>query len=469
MVYVTADKLYAIDMYNGTLAWKWETPSFWEFSSPTMEGDVIYIGGAGGYLHAIDADSGSEIWTFETGEREYLGGSEVNKEAGGGVTATPAVGPDYIYIVDWDENLYAVDKNNGEPVFTQGFEDTIPGTNTPIEWGPIDMGAGDGFASVALDMDSNMLFIGDTAGNMWGLSMDPDDNGFDDDGNGRIDDEGDVIWDYATGDAISASASVYDGTVYVSSWDQTIYAFDAQSGNVEWSETFDGYPWGSVSVADGMVFQNTLGYDPDIGRMGWTFAFDAESGNVVWSFEQNEFMVSTPTPYNGKLLVGDCGYRLIAFGPDGPKPDLYIEDVTVSEKDDDDECVIYVTFGNKGGVRGPPAELNISVEGKTKFSRLYGPLDAGELEAGNVKVKMESGSNEIKVKVTQRPSAWYHIHETNTGNNDKTVKVGGVVQMVTSPPGTFILGIVIGGIAAWFIAGWLATRKEDEWDEDPES
>jgi len=80
---------------------------------------------------------------------------------------------------------------------------------------------------------------------------------------------------------------------------------------------------------------------------------------------------------------------------------------------------------------------------------------------------MESGSNEIKVKVTQRPSAWYHIRETNTGNNDETIKVGGVIQAVVSPPGTFILGLVIGGIAAWFVAGWLATRRDED-EEEPE-
>ncbi len=471
-IYVAADGLYAIDMTDGTLMWKFDTGYWYEWwSSPSFEGDVVYLGSGSEYLYAIDAKSGDEKWRFQTGEREYnpLTGGEINNEGGGAISATPAIGPELVYIVDWADNLYAVDKANGELNFIQGFEDTFPGTNTPMEWGPIDLAAGDGMASVALDLDRNMLFIGDTAGNMWGMSMDADDNGLDDDGDGKTDNEGNVIWDYTTGDYITSSAVVYEDTVFVASWDGNLYAFDPDSGSVEWQSSIDGYPWGSQTAADGKVFMGTAGFGPD-GLMGIVYAFDAGSGDEVWSMTIDNFIFAHPTPYNDKLIVGEfTGMHLAAFGIDGPKPDLYVEDLTVSEKNDDDERIVYATLGNKKNtVLSPPFDVHIYVDGKLKFNESYDSLAPGELTSANIKVD-ESGSFEVAVKIIQRPTGWYHIQETNLGNNEESVKIGGAMEMVTSAPATFIWGLAVGGATTWFLAGYLMTRKsKDEWEEDAE-
>lgn len=464
-VYAAADNLYCLNMSDGRLQWIFETDSFWEFSSATYEDGIVYIGSSEGYVYAVNAVDGSEKWMFETGEREYdpVSGNEVNKEAGGGVAATPAVGPDLVYIGDFDENLYAIDKETGELTWIQGFEETVPGTQTPIEWGPYDAAAGDGWSSVAIDLEDEMIFLGDTAGKVYGMSMHADDNGLDDDFDGRVDNEGDVVWEYETGDAISASPAFYNGVVYISSWDQNMYAFDPTTGSVEWTESFDGFPWGSVSAADGMVFQCTLDFQGG-SRYGYVYAFDAGSGSVKWSFEQPEFMVSTPAPSDGKLLVGDTGYRLILFGPDGPKPDLYVDDVIASETEDGDH-IIYAAIGNKGGVRSPPAEVHIYVDDELVFNESFTPLEADELKAASVKVTLD-GKAEIKVKVTQMPEAWYHIQEENTGNNDKSLTVGGVAQTISSRPSLFMIGLVLGVIIGWIVFIKIAERKELDEDLD---
>ena len=475
-IYVAADGLYAIDLYDGSLLWKLDTGYWYEWwSSPNFEEDTVYLGSGSGYLYAIDASSGDQKWAFETGEREYnpITGGEVNNEGGGAISATAAIGPDLVYIVDWADNLYAVDKENGELIFIQGFEDTFPGTNTPMEWGPIDLGAGDGMASVALDLGRNMLFIGDTAGNMWGMSMDADDNGLDDDGDGRVDNEGNVIWDYTTDGYITSSAVVYQDTVFVASWDENLYAFDPDTGSVKWQSSISGFPWGSQTAADGKVFLGTAN-NGDSGPVGIVYAFDAGSGDEVWTMTIDNYIFAHPTPYNNKLIVGEfTGMHLAAFGIDGPKPDLYVGDLAVSEKNDDDERIVYTTVGNKKNtVLSPPFDIHIYVDGKLKYNDSYDSLAPGELVAANINVD-ESGSFEVEVKVTQRPAGWYHIEETNLGNNEESLKVGGIVQTVTSAPLTFVWGLAIGGVATWFLAGYLATRKgdeeeEEEWEENAE-
>ena len=473
VVYFAADGLYAIDMDEGTLRWKFDTGYWYEWwSSPSFDEDTVYIGSGSANLYAIDADSGNQKWVFETGEREYnpLTGEEVNKEAGGAISATAAVGPELVYIVDWDENLYAVDKDDGEMIFIQGFEDTIPGTNTPIEWGPIDMAAGRGMASVTLDLENNMLFLGDTYGKVWGISMDSDDNGIDDDFDGKVDNEGNVIWDYETGDAITASAALYEGIVYVGSWDMIMYAFDAVSGSIRWQQPIDGVPWGGQTAADGKVFVTTAWNEDSGAPYGNIYAFDAETGNEVWSMRVDNYIFAHATPYNDKLIVGEfTGMHLAALGMGGPKPDLYVADLTVSDETSDGERIVYTTIGNKKNtVLSPPFEVQIFVDDKLKYNESYDALAPGDLTAANVKLDLGGGSHEIEVRVIQRPTGWYHIPETNLGNNKEAITVGGVMNMLGGEsdmalPMWFLLGLIIGAGVMIFVAN---RRREEDTDFD---
>jgi len=457
VIYFAADGLYAIDMDEGTLRWKFDTGYWYEWwSSPSFDEDTVYIGSGSANLYAIDADSGSQKWVFETGEREYnpLTGEEVNKEAGGAISATAAIGPERVYIVDWDENLYALDKDDGELIFIQGFEDTIPGTNTPIEWGPIDMAAGKGMASVTLDLENNMLFLGDTAGTVWGMSMNPDDNGFDDDGDGKIDNEGKVIWEYETGDAITASAALYEGTLYVGSWDMNMYAFDPVSSALKWQQPIDGVPWGGQTAADGKVFVTTAWFDGNGNPYGYVYAFDAETGNEIWSMRVDNYIFAHATPYNDKLIVGEfTGMHLAAFGMGGPKPDLYVADLTVSDETSGGERIIYTTLGNKPNtVLSSPFEVQILVDDKVKYNESFAALAPGDLSAANVKLDMGGGSHDIEVRIVQRPTGWYHIEETNFGNNEESLTIGGVGEVATSPPVMLVMGAIAGVGVAWLAA-----------------
>ncbi len=474
-IYLGADGLYAIDMNDGSLKWKFITIDdgfdYEWWSSPNFDEETVYFGSVSGFLFAIDADSGTEKWRFETGEREYnpTNDQEINKEAGGAITATPAIGPDYVYIVDWDENLFAVNKEDGELVFYQGFEDAFPGTQTPMEWGPIDMGAGSGYASVALDLDNHMMFIGDTSGNMWGLSMDSDDNGWDDDFDGRTDNEGKVEWKYTAGDLWSASASVYDNTVYAGSWDGLLYAFEPVTGQIKWQSPLHGTPFGSQVAADGMVYAPTYANE-DGSWVGYTTAYDASGGDEVWNLRITDPFLSQPAVYNDKIILGDWfGAHLIAIGVDGPKPDLFVADVSATD-DMDGERYIYAAVCNKAGtIISPPFDIQIFVDGKMEHNESFGSLNPGEYASATIKSSMGGGSHDIKAKVIQRPTGWYHIEEVNEGNNDMEITVGGIAgffagESSAASPLMFLLGLLIGAGTAWLMAG---REKEEDGPRQP--
>ena len=43
----------------------------WWDDPPAISGGLVYFGSSDGYLHGLDAQSGQEKWTFETGHASF--------------------------------------------------------------------------------------------------------------------------------------------------------------------------------------------------------------------------------------------------------------------------------------------------------------------------------------------------------------------------------------------------------------
>ena len=77
--------------------WKFGTGD--EVGPPAVSGGTVYIGSRDEYVYALDADTGTEKWKFETG---------------GWTASSPAVSGDTIYIsCSWDDYVYALDADTG--------------------------------------------------------------------------------------------------------------------------------------------------------------------------------------------------------------------------------------------------------------------------------------------------------------------------------------------------------------------
>jgi hypothetical protein len=61
-------------------------------------------------------------------------------------------------------------------------------------------------------------------------------------------------WQYETDGQVRSSPAVVDGTVYVASDDNSVYALDAGTGRVRWQYETDGGVWSSPAVVDGTVY-----------------------------------------------------------------------------------------------------------------------------------------------------------------------------------------------------------------------
>ena len=152
-----------------------------------------------------------------------------------------------------------------------------------------------------------------------------------------------TAWEFHTGDAVTATPTVVDGTVYVGSWDGWFYAIDFASGALRWKyqlqrqDAVTPYP-GEVprdSTSDGGLVTSSAWYEPGgatggpggrprpdlvIFGGGYTlYALDAHTGRLYWKHDYTGRPGQPPDPNNddtrifsSPVVAGDA----VLFGVD---------------------------------------------------------------------------------------------------------------------------------------------------------
>jgi outer membrane protein assembly factor BamB len=104
---VTGDRaVYAIDAQTGKLLWKLPIPSYDSVSSPILQGNLIYFGGAHPYrMYAVNIDTHSIAWQ-----------TDLPNVTGATDDCTPAVANGLVYIEGVTSSKYKVLPTTGTPV-----------------------------------------------------------------------------------------------------------------------------------------------------------------------------------------------------------------------------------------------------------------------------------------------------------------------------------------------------------------
>ena len=118
-------------------------------------------------------------------------------------------------------------------------------------------------------------------------------------------------WAFETGDLVQSSPTVVDGTAFVGSWDNNLYAVDAETGSEEWAFETGGSVYSSPTVVGGTVFvgshdNNLYAVDAEFtGSMGESESSGSED-------DQSESNESTPGfgIGSGITAIGATGYML---------------------------------------------------------------------------------------------------------------------------------------------------------------
>jgi outer membrane protein assembly factor BamB len=116
-------------------------------------------------------------------------------------------------------------------------------------------------------------------------------------------------WRFQTDDNVVSSPAVVDGTVYVGSDDNNVYALDAGDGTEQ--RRFQTYDWvySSPSVVNGTVY---VGSDDNN-----VYALDAGDGTQQWRFKTEHGVYSSPAVVDGTVYVGSHDDNLYALDADG--------------------------------------------------------------------------------------------------------------------------------------------------------
>ena len=240
------------------LPWGGESGDYWT-SSPTIGGDVAYLGGGDGVLRAVNVATGRVRWTARTEGR---------------MRASPAVGGGLVVTGDIQGVVYAFDAATGAQRWrydtfghtlgsdTFGYDRRTIQSSPAIADGRVYVGARDGFL-YALDLATGAF--------AW-----------------KFDHQ--VSW-------VNTSPAVEQGRVYAGSSDRAfIQAVDATTGREIWRRQ-TALTWASAAVSGDLV------YSPDGG--GRITVLDKATGAVRWRWAgAGGGVFSSPVIADGCLFVG---------------------------------------------------------------------------------------------------------------------------------------------------------------------
>ena len=232
----------------------------------------------------------------------------------------------------------------------------LDGRNGSVIWEFITSSLNVG-SSVALGLN-NTLYVGTVNGNLWALDqmtgglnwisplpglirssplVGPDGNIYVASTNTLhlIDMNGTQIWSFLVGSSIVSSPALYNGIVYIASYDQFLYAIDQLDGSVRWkyltNALIDCTP--VIDVESQTVYIGVIA-DPPTPNF---FALDLVAGALKWNFTAASRIRATPaigsngllylatltgpaTVYALDKLTGEVRLSFIASGPISSSP-----------------------------------------------------------------------------------------------------------------------------------------------------
>jgi outer membrane protein assembly factor BamB len=110
---------------------------------------------------------------------------------------------------------------------------------------------------------------------------------------------GDMLWESTTGGSISDRAKLNGDLVYISSFDRMIHAVEKDTGDVRWTANAEAAVWGAPAFEDEIVYYGDLN--------GNLFAVDAETGSELWTKRFDSYMVAAPVVKDGVLFASTAG------------------------------------------------------------------------------------------------------------------------------------------------------------------
>jgi len=322
----SADRHFYALAADGTLRWKVQTGEIIDSSGLLDDKGRVYFGSGDGKLRALDAASGSVVWTMTADD------PKVNKAFINWFEGNVAIGRDGTLFVPNDNFfLYAINREDGSVRWRRKMPDQT-------------------WSLPAVDAESGTVFVGNNnllpALGRNTFALDPA--------------NGDALWETSTLGTIAASPLYADGMVFVGGFDGWVRAYDAKNGDEKWAFATRDHVYSSASLLpDGAVVVPSCD--------GTVYALEAKTGKQRWAFDAGEPIRSSPAVDGaGNVYFGGGDGRLTVLGPDG-KQRWSIQLITETRNDLNASPAlgahaVYLA-GESGEVFGVPYEYCVSPAG----------------------------------------------------------------------------------------------------------
>ncbi len=262
----------AMDKKTGEVVWQFNMDGekqvdMWDYylSSPTIDGDIVYVGSGDGHIYAINAESGNLNWKFKTG---------------GPVHATPTIHQDVLLIGSFDGYFYALDKVTGKELWQFN---TIGDKYFPK-----------GAIQRAACIYNDKVIFGSRDYNIYALDIE--------NGHGH--------WNYKEpGSWIIATPLLYDSTLYFGTSDtHRFYAMDAESGTIKWQLPLNMRTYGTALALNGRIYFGCFN--------GKIYGLNEENGAIEFVFQTDESKSNYANLFKSETSFAD-GVEL--YGPEARK------------------------------------------------------------------------------------------------------------------------------------------------------
>jgi outer membrane protein assembly factor BamB len=259
-------RFFAIDARTGRIDWQKDT-GHCSPSSPAVDPHrrVVYqaymhplpcaegASGADGYVVAMNADTGKQLWRFQPG---------------GPVESSLLLENGVLYFGSWDHNIYAVNARTGRKLWSYQADDQV---NTSAAF------------------DHGTVFIADDAGSVYALKA----------ATGRLRWKSSSTDQFGSREFFYATPTVAYNRVYVGNTDGTVYAYGEKTGKVRWARPAGSYVYSAAAAYKRTIYVGS--YDGDL------YALDAATGDVKWKYSASSAIHAAPVVMDGLVYFAACG------------------------------------------------------------------------------------------------------------------------------------------------------------------
>ncbi len=257
-------------------------------SKPAISDGLVYVGAYDNNLYAVDIENGEFKWKYPATD---------------GIGSAPAVHEDDVFIGSADNHLYCINRHNGRLRWRYETGGPVYSSPTPY-YSYVFFGSDDGHLHAVNIATGRAIWKVNSHGPIRSSPLVTDKAiifGTEEGYIFSIDTKSKTNWQFQARRSVISSPALSEGMIFAGSMDNTVYALDENSGWAVWRARTNRPIISSPIVKDTTVFIGSAD--------GKLYALDIYTGRQIWAWETEGQVASSPAIFEDAVYFGSTdGY-----------------------------------------------------------------------------------------------------------------------------------------------------------------